>query len=80
MKLVLLELLKRREVDLMLLDMKLPGLDGFGVLNEVRETLHKHFPVIMMTAYGEQQIIEQALAFGDVKYVMKLYWGYCLRR
>lgn len=65
------ELLKNENVDLMLLDMKLPGMDGLSVLKEVRETLNKKFPVMMMTAYSEQQLIEQALAFGDVQYLTK---------
>jgi DNA-binding response OmpR family regulator len=39
--------------DLMILDLMLPGKDGFQVLAEVRESGHR-FPVIILTARGEE--------------------------
>ena len=66
-----LELVKEQEFDLMLLDMKLPGLNGLGVLKETRDVISKRFPIIMMSAYGEQALIEEALAYGNVQYFTK---------
>ena len=38
--------------DLMLLDVMLPGMDGFAVLEQLRSA-GKHLPVLMLTARGE---------------------------
>ena len=46
-----LDYLKKKEVDIIILDIMLPGMDGFQVLQKIRETLST--PVIMLTARGE---------------------------
>ncbi len=56
--------------DLVLLDMKMPGLDGLDVLRKLAEK-HRQVPVIMMTAYGELQIVEEALGLGAKGYITK---------
>lgn len=65
------ELVQQQDFDLMLLDVNLPGLQGLDVLREVRNILQKNFPVVMMTAYGEQALIEEALSFKEVQYYTK---------
>lgn len=65
------QLVQEQHFDLMLLDMNLPGLRGLEVLKEVRNTIQKNFPVVMMTAYGEQELIEEALSYEDVQYFTK---------
>ena len=65
------ELVQEHDFDLMLLDMNLPGLPGLEVLKEVRNSIGKHFPIMMMTAYGEQSLIEEALAYREVHYFTK---------
>lgn len=65
------ELVRQNEYDLMLLDVNLPGLQGLDVLKEVRNNIQKHFPIFMMTAYGEQALIEEALTYKDVQYFTK---------
>lgn len=44
-----LEMLRRQKPDLMLLDVMMPGLDGFGVLERMRSD-GMHLPVVMMSA------------------------------
>lgn len=56
--------------DLVLLDMKMPGLDGLDVLRKVAGK-HRQVPVIIMTAYGELQIVEEALSLGAKGYITK---------
>ena len=46
-----LEYLEKKEVNLIILDIMLPGMDGFQVLRKIRENLS--IPVIMLTARGE---------------------------
>ncbi|MBU2515558.1 response regulator [bacterium] len=58
--------------DLILLDIMLPGMDGYGVcklLKRNRET--KHIPVIFMTAKTEIEDIERGFDAGGVDYVTK---------
>ena len=46
-----LEYLEKKEVSVIILDIMLPGMDGFQVLRKIRENLST--PVIMLTARGE---------------------------
>ena len=46
-----LEYLEKKEVNIIILDIMLPGMDGFQVLRKIRENLS--IPVIMLTARGE---------------------------
>ena len=67
-----LEQLARRTFDLMLLDIMLPGIDGFEVCRKIREhQLLKDLPIIMLTAKGEE--IDKVLGFelGIDDYVVK---------
>ncbi len=58
------------EVDLVLLDVRLPGRDGLGVLREIRKR-RAELPVIMMTAYGTLQVAVEAMKQGAYDYIGK---------
>ena len=47
-----LEKLKDQHFDLVVLDIKMPGMDGIQTLNEIKK-LNKEQPVILCSAYGE---------------------------
>jgi len=49
--------------DLVLLDIALPDLDGFAVLEAIRQT-HPDLPVLMMTADATSETARQALCLG----------------
>jgi CheY-like chemotaxis protein/anti-sigma regulatory factor (Ser/Thr protein kinase) len=51
-------------------DIQMPELDGLGLVEEVRRR-HPHIPVILMTAYGSEEIALQALRSGAASYVPK---------
>lgn len=64
--------LSRKNIDLLLLDVMLPGIDGFEVCRRVRQhQLYRDIPVIMLTARGEE--IDRILGFelGIDDYVVK---------
>lgn len=65
-----LQIVNSKPVDCALLDMKIPGMNGIDILRMIRET-HKEMPVLMMTAYGEQDIIEEAIGLGATGYFAK---------
>ncbi len=67
-----LEQLSRKSFDLVLLDIMLPGMDGFEVCRNIRQNQrHKDLPIIMLTAKGEE--IDRILGFelGVDDYVVK---------
>ena len=58
------------EPDLILMDMKMPGMNGIETLRRIR-ALDCRAPVIMMTAYGDSQNMEQAKDLGILYYMGK---------
>jgi CheY-like chemotaxis protein len=67
-----LELLKRSPVDLVLLDIIMPGMTGFDVLKTVRLTRSPaSLPVIMVTAKTDSEDVVEALSLGANDYVTK---------
>ena len=63
------EAFQAQEPDLVLLDVMLPVLDGWGVLSRIRET--SKCPVIMLTAKGEVDDRIHGLEMGADDYVVK---------
>jgi DNA-binding NtrC family response regulator len=57
-------------VDLVLLDVRMPGLDGVQVLRRIRE-LDEHVPVIMVTANEDVALAKETLKLGAFDYVAK---------
>lgn len=64
-----LELLEESKPDLVILDIMMPGLDGFQVLNLIRQ--RSSVPVIMLTAKDEEIYLQRALVAGADDYVRK---------
>ena len=69
-----LNLLKSTQVELMILDVYMPKLDGISLLEEMRKNLLKT-DVIMVTAAKEANEIDKALKFGAVDYLIKPFDG-----
>lgn len=67
-----LEALERAAEDpqLILMDMKMPGMGGIDALRELSE-MGLSSRVIMMTAYGELDLVEQAAALGAYAHLAK---------
>jgi CheY-like chemotaxis protein len=60
----------REKPDLVLTDMVMPELDGLALVQEVRSN-HPFVPVILMTAFGSEEIAIRALQKGAASYVPK---------
>jgi DNA-binding response OmpR family regulator len=60
----------RPDVDLLLLDLMLPRLDGLEVLRHVRQ-VRPHLPVIILTARGSEEDRVRGLTMGADDYVVK---------
>lgn len=65
-----LEIVRNESPDLALLDMKIPGMDGLEILKHVK-TIDRSIKVIMMTAYGELDMIKEATDLGAVMHFTK---------
>ena len=64
------ELFKQKSADLVLLDLKLPGISGIEVLKEIK-SIDPGVPVIMMTAYGEVDTAVEAMKNSAYDFVLK---------
>jgi two-component system, NtrC family, response regulator AtoC len=62
--------LTRNSVDLAILDVRMPGLDGLELLRGLRERV-PGLPIIIMTAFGSIDTAVQAISAGAVDYVSK---------
>ena len=65
-----LEKLRTDQYDLVVMDVKLPGMDGLEALRHVRE-IDARVPVIMTTAYGTVNTTITAMKFGAFEYLPK---------
>ncbi len=65
-----LEALGSGDVDLVLLDIRLPGIDGIETLRRIKER-HKNLAVVMMTAYEDIKTVVRSMKIGAIDYLVK---------
>ena len=65
-----LKILKKGAVDVVVLDVKMPGMDGVEVLRKIRQE-HPLVEVIMLTGHASTESAVQGLKLGAFDYVMK---------
>jgi two-component system response regulator CpxR len=68
-----LKRLRKGDIDLVVLDVMLPGIDGFELLGKIRST--SNVPVIMLTARGEDSDRILGLELGADDYLSKPFNG-----
>lgn len=67
-----LELAKTIKLDLVLLDVIMPKMDGFSVLKSIREDASiKDLPVILLTNLGQDEDVQKGKELGVVGYLVK---------
>ncbi len=62
--------IRQRPFDVVLTDLRIPGMDGVGLLREMRR-LTIETPVILMTAFASVQTAVEAMKLGAFDYVQK---------
>lgn len=65
-----LAVIEKQHVDIIITDVKMPELDGFGLLKIVKNE-YPEISVIMMTGYGDTYTVKDALLLGADEYITK---------
>lgn len=62
---------EKSKPDIILLDLMLPGMSGFEVVEKLRATSWKPIPIIVLTAFADTQREEEAKKLGIAAYYLK---------
>jgi DNA-binding NtrC family response regulator len=65
-----LKLFSEKDYNLIISDLKMPGMDGIELFDELRE-IKPDIPVIIMTAYGSLETSEEAMKKGVADFITK---------
>jgi CheY-like chemotaxis protein len=70
-----LEFLTQRHFDLLITDIRMPGMDGFQVIQAVRQYCHEMkrqpIPEIVLTAYDDEQVKQSVIQLGVLEFLLK---------
>lgn len=66
-----LEMLEETEPDVLVLDIIMPHIDGLKVLESLRNDGKKSMQVIMLTAFGQEDVMKQAVDLGASYFILK---------
>jgi DNA-binding response OmpR family regulator len=65
-----LDKIKESEFDLIILDLKMPVMDGSQFLTEYR-SFNKNTPVIIISGHGDQEVVNKVIPLGIASWVVK---------
>ena len=66
---------KEEKSDLILLDLILPGMDGFDVLSKLKEDAAiSSIPVIILSNLGQKEDVEKGFKLGAIDYLVKAHF------
>ena len=69
---VCIQMLEENEIDVLLLDIIMPHLDGIAVLEKIYDNpKYEHLQVIMLTAFGQEDVMKQAVTYGASYFMLK---------
>jgi len=66
-----IELVKLHNPDIVFMDIRMPNKDGIEAAKELQLTLKKRVPIIMLTAYSQPELYEEASKAGVFAYLTK---------
>ena len=70
-----LDKIKSIKPDLVLLDIVLPKMDGFEILESVKkDSKLKNIPIVLLTNLGQKNEIEKGLLLGADEYIIKAHF------
>jgi diguanylate cyclase (GGDEF)-like protein len=68
--------LQNKTFDLVLLDIMMPGMDGYELCRKIKEMPeYKDIPVLFLTAKGDKQSVLYGFEVGAVDYIVKPFYG-----
>jgi DNA-binding NtrC family response regulator len=65
-----LKMVEDEEPEVIILDLRMPGIDGIEVLRRVKKT-HPHIEVIILTGHGSEDDRKQCMELGAFAYLQK---------
>lgn len=66
---------KEQKPDLILLDLILPGVDGFEILGQIKQDLEiKDVPIIILSNLGQKEDIDRGFKLGAADYLIKAHF------
>lgn len=67
--------IKTETPDLVLLDLILPGIDGFEVLSKMKDDVAvSQIPVIILSNLGQKEDVDRGLKLGAIDYLIKAHF------
>lgn len=70
-----LDLVEKERPDIILLDLILPGINGFEVLTKIKENEKlREIPIIILSNLGQQDDIEKGMGLGAIDYLVKAHF------
>ena len=71
-----LKIIQTKNPDLVLLDVLLPKLDGFAILETVKkeDSTVKGVPIILLTNLGQKEEVQKGLRLGAADYLIKAHF------
>lgn len=74
-----LEKLEKERFDLLILDIVLPGIDGWEILEKIKKErdkkiIKKDFKILVLSNLGQKEEIEKGLKLGADKYLIKAHY------
>lgn len=67
------KVLQNQKVDLLLLDLKMPGTDGFQLLQKINIHRNAHPKIIVLTAYADVKSAIESARLGATDFISKPY-------
>ncbi|MDD2999087.1 MAG: response regulator [Erysipelotrichia bacterium] len=67
-----IEAMSKNEVDIIITDLNMPGMDGFELISQVKENeKFKHIPIIILTTEGKKDMVMKGLTLGANAFLQK---------
>jgi len=70
--LLAIDIVKKNHIDLVVLDLRMPGMDGITLYKEMKQ-FSPDLVAIFLTAHGDKESVQDALRLGAVNFVDKPY-------